>query len=239
MEEPGARKPSRGGRGIEFCCLSYPLVKAGAYLIPLEFAFVSGCIIVLTTTTPTIVAAVDTLPHIFSVVLLILASITLGLQFIGLLTVIVEMSSIYRLYIRLNFLLVLITATVAAIGTVVIASKHKQSQEVCTRIYGNPPMNSSNGVPISGLDGFAPGKQICGYVMWAQVAAMGGLTVLLLATQVYLCYCQRAYGQKQRLALQNLEGDYKDVDDGDVSSNALSPMSRSSTISSSPDHTAR
>ncbi|SPO21331.1 uncharacterized protein UTRI_00808 [Ustilago trichophora] len=239
MEEPGARKPSRGGRGVEFCCLSYPLIKAGAYLIPLEFAFVSGCIIVLTTTTPTIVAAVDTLPHIFSLVLLVLASITLGLQFIGLLTVVVEMSSIYRLYIRLNFLLVLLTATVATIGTVVIASKHKQSQEVCTRIYGNPPLNSSNGVPISGLDGLAPGKHICGYVMWAQVAAMGGLTVLLLATQAYLCYCQRAYGQKQRLALQNLESDHKEIEDGDTSSDALSPMSRSSTFASSLDHAGK
>ena len=210
MEEEAPNKAGRG-RGVEFCCLSYPLVKAGAYLIPLEFAFVAGCIIVLTTTTPTIVAAVDTLPHLFALVLLILAIITLAWQVIGLITVRIEMSSIYRLYIRLNFLLVLITAAVGAIGTVVIASKHSQSQEVCTRIYGNPPLNSSNGVPIDGLDKFAPGKQICNYFMWAQVAAMGGLVLIVAGTQTYFCYCQRAYGQKQRSALQHLESNHEET----------------------------
>lgn len=177
-------KDGRGGRGIEFCCLSYPLIKSGSYLIPLEFAFVSGCIIVLTTTTPTIVAAVDTLPRVFSLVLLILAITTLAWQIIGLATIRIEMSSIYRLYIRINFLLVLITAVVGGIGTVVIATKHKQSEQVCTRIYGNPPLNSSNGVPIDGLDMFAPGSKICDYFMWAQTAAMGGLVVILFVTQV-------------------------------------------------------
>lgn len=171
-------------RGTEFCCLSYPLIKAGAYLIPLEFGFVSGCIIVLTTTTPTVVAAVDTLPRVFSLVLLILAIITVSWQAVGLITVRIEMSSIYRVYIRINFLLVLMTAAVSAIGTVVIASKHNQSLEVCTRIYGNPPLNSGIGVPIDGLEAFAPGKHICGYVMWAQAAAMGGLTFVLFVTQV-------------------------------------------------------
>ena len=175
---------ARRGRGVEFCCLSYPLIKSGAYLIPLEFGFVSGCIIVLTTTTPTIVAAVDTLARLFSLVLLILAIITLAWQVIGLITVCIEMSSIYRLYIRINFLLVLVTTAVAAIGTVVVASKHTQSQEVCTRIYGNPPLNSSNGVPIDAFDTFAPGEQICNYVMWAQTAAMGGLVLILFVTQV-------------------------------------------------------
>lgn len=184
MDSEVSEKRGRGGRGVEFCCLSYPLVKAGAYLIPIEFGFVAGCIIVLSTTTPTIVAAVDTLPHIFSLVLLILAIITLAWQVIGLATVRIEMSSIYRLYIRLNFLLVLITAATAAIGTVVIATKHKQSTEVCTRIYGNPPLNSSNGVSVPGLDSFAPGEHICNYVMWAQTAAMGGLTLILFLTQV-------------------------------------------------------
>lgn len=174
----------RNRRGAQFCCFAYPLVKAGAYLIPLEFAFVSGCIIVLTTTTPTIVAAVDTLPRIFPLALLILAIITLAWQVVGLITVRIEMSSIYQLYIRINLFLVLIIATESTVATVVMASKHKQSQEVCTRIYGNPPLNSSTGVPLDALDAFAPGKHICNYVMWAQVAAMGGLTVMLFLTQV-------------------------------------------------------
>ncbi|CBQ68140.1 conserved hypothetical protein [Sporisorium reilianum SRZ2] len=211
MADYGETKENQRGRGVEFCCLSYPLVKAGAYLIPLEFAFVSGCIIVLTTTTPTIVAEVDTLPRIFSLTLLVLAIITLAWQAIGLITVRIEMSTIYRLYIRINALLVLVTTAVAAIGTVVIASKHRQSQEVCTRIYGNPPLNSSTGVSFDALDAFAPGRQICGYFMWAQVAAMGGLVVMLFLTQVYFCYCQRAYGQKQRSALGHLEGYYKET----------------------------
>ncbi|CDU23352.1 uncharacterized protein SPSC_01981 [Sporisorium scitamineum] len=211
MEDYGQTKAGRGGRGVEFCCLSYPLVKAGAYLIPLEFAFVSGCIIVLSTTTPTIVAAVDTLPRIYSIALLILAIITLTWQVIGLITVRIEMSSIYRLYIRINTLLVLITTVVAAIGTVVIATKHKQSQEVCPRIYGNPPLNSSTGVWFDALDAFAPGKQICNYFMWAQVGAMGGLVAILFLTQTYFCYCQRAYGQKQRSALENLESYHKET----------------------------
>ncbi|SNX84118.1 uncharacterized protein MEPE_02826 [Melanopsichium pennsylvanicum] len=231
MEEISNSKTGRG-RGIDFCCLSYPLIKSGSYLIPLEFAFVAGCIIVLTTTTPTIVAAVDTLPRIFSVVLLILAIIGLAWQIIGLITVRIDMSSIYRLYIRINFLLVLIVAIVGAIGTVVIASKHQQSKEVCTRIYGNPPMNSSTGVSIGGLDKFAPGESICDYFMWAQIAAMGGLVVLLFATQTYFCYCQRAYGRKQREALQHIEGYHKDTEDGDTSSDALSSTSRSSTFAS-------
>ncbi|GAC99477.1 hypothetical protein PHSY_007079 [Pseudozyma hubeiensis SY62] len=209
MEEPYDEKAHRGGRGVEFCCLSYPLVKAGAYLIPLEFAFVSGCIIVLSTTTPTIVAAVDTLPRIYPLVLLILAIIALAWQIIGLITIRIEMSSIYRLYIRINLLLVLILTAVASIGTVVIATKHKQSTEVCTRIYGNPPLNSSTGVSIDALDTFAPGRQICNYFMWAQVGATGGLIAMLFLTQVYFCYCQRAYGQKQRTAISHLESYYK------------------------------
>ncbi|SPO42448.1 uncharacterized protein PSANT_00131 [Moesziomyces antarcticus] len=222
MDSEGPEKRGRSGRGVEFCCLSYPLVKAGAYLIPLEFGFVAGCIIVLSTTTPTIVAAVDTLPHIFSLVLLILAIITLAWQVIGLATVRIEMSSIYRLYIRLNFLLVLITAATAAIGTVVIATKHKQSTEVCTRIYGNPPLNSSNGVSVPGLESFAPGEHICNYVMWAQTAAMGGLTLILFLTQ-------RAYGQKQRNALQQLQEHDEEDADGDTSSAALTGGRRASS----------
>ncbi|TKY90951.1 hypothetical protein EX895_000949 [Sporisorium graminicola] len=236
MEEPYDTKEGRRGRGVEFCCLSYPLVKAGAYLIPLEFAFVSGCIIVLSATTPTIVAAVDTLPRVFSLTLLILAILTLAWQVIGLITVRTEMSSIYRLYIRINTLLVLIMTTVATIGTVVIATKHKQSQEVCTRIYGNPPLNSSTGVSFDALNSFAPGKHICNYFLWAQVAAMGGLVAILFLTQVYFCYCQRAYGQKQRSALVHLEGYHKETEDGDTSSDALSPTSRSSTYNSSLNH---
>lgn len=211
MEEPYEEKASRGGRGVEFCCLFYPLVKVGAYLIPLEFAFVSGCIIVLSTTTPTIVAAVDTLPRIFTLILLIFSIVTLAWQIIGLITVGVEMSSIYRLYIRVNLLLVLLLTTVASIGTAVIATKHKQSQEVCTRIYGNPPLNSSTGVPFDAFDSFAPGKQICNYFMWAQVGGMVGLVVILSATQLYFCYCQRAYGQKQRSAIPHLESYYKET----------------------------
>ncbi|KAJ1032241.1 hypothetical protein NDA18_001733 [Ustilago nuda] len=192
-------------RGVEFCCLTYTLIKSGSYLIPLEFAFVSGCIIVLTTTTPTVVAAVDTLPRISPLVLLFLAITTLAWQVIGLATIRIETSSIYRLYIHINFLLVLITAIVGSIGTVVIATKHRQSVEVCTRVYGNPPLNSSNGVPIDELDKFAPGRKICDYFMWAQTAAMGGLVLVLSVTQVYFSYFQRAYGQKQRAALQQLE----------------------------------
>lgn len=190
MEDQTLRKGTRG-RGVEFCCLSYPLIKSGAYLIPLEFAFVSGCIIVLTTTTPTIVAAVDTLPHVFSIVLLILSIINMAWQVIGLITIRIEMSSIYRLYIRVNFLLVLVIGIVGATGTVVIASKHDQSKEVCTRIYGNPPLNSSNGVSFAGLDAFAPGEHICNYVIWAQTAAMGGLVVLVFLVQVSCSFSTR------------------------------------------------
>ncbi len=146
MEDQTLRKGTRG-RGVEFCCLSYPLIKSGAYLIPLEFAFVSGCVIVLTTTTPTIVAAVDTSPMSFR------SSSSPIHHHHGMAshwphTIRIEMSSIYRLYIRVNFLLVLVIGVVGAIGTVVIASKHDQSKEVCTRIYGNPPLNSPNGVIV-------------------------------------------------------------------------------------------
>lgn len=169
---------------MDFCCFSYPLIKFGAYLIPFEFGFVSGCIIVLTTTTPTIVAAVDTLPRVFPFILLVLASITMVWQLVGLLTVRIEMSSIYRFYIRINFLLTLITALVGAIGTIIVASKHGKSVDVCTRIYGNPPLNSGTGVMVQGLDQFKPGRYICGYFMWAQAAAMGGLVVMLFLTQV-------------------------------------------------------
>ncbi|SAM59223.1 uncharacterized protein UBRO_01098 [Ustilago bromivora] len=230
MEDHTQTKRGRRGRGVEFCCLTYPLIKSGSYLIPLEFAFVSGCINVPTTTTPTVVAAVDTLPRISPLVLLILAITTLAWQVIGLATIRIEMSSIYRLYIRINFLLVLITAIVGSIGTVVIATKHRQSVEVCTRVYGNPPLNSSNGVPIDGLDKFTPGRKICDYFMWAQTAAMGGLVLVLSVTQVYFSYCQRAYGQKQRAALQQLESYDKETGDGDTSSDALSPMPCRSTL---------
>lgn len=190
MEEASSKKSGRG-RGLEFCCLTYPLIKFGSYLIPLEFVFVAGCIIALTTTTPSIVAAVDTLPHFFSVILLVLSILAVIWQVIGLVTVRIEMSSIYRLYIRFNFLLVLVTTVVGVVGTVMVASKHKESQEVCTRLYGNPPLNSSTGVPIDGLDQFAPGKQICNYFMWAQVAAMGGLVLILFLTQVSIAELSR------------------------------------------------
>ncbi|KAJ1027807.1 hypothetical protein NDA13_003261 [Ustilago tritici] len=223
MEDHTQTKRGRRGRGVEFCCLTYPLIKSGSYLIPLEFAFVSGCIFVLTTTTPTVVAAVETLPRISPLVLLILAITTLAWQVIGLATIRIKMSSIYRLYIRINFLLVLITAIVGSIETVVIATKHRQSVEVCTRVYGNPPLNSSNGVPIDGWDKFAPGRKIWDYFMWAQTAAMGGLVLVLSVTQ-------RAYGQKQRAALQQLESYDKEIGDGDTSSDALSPMPSRSTL---------
>ncbi|SPO34734.1 uncharacterized protein PSFLO_00205 [Pseudozyma flocculosa] len=192
---------------MEFCCCAVPLVNAGAYFLVLEFAFVALVTAILALAPPQIVATMNVIPSWSKSLVAALGFITFFWQPLGLFAIAKQKSGLYRLYIRINFLLTCIVLACTAAFLAVSAARHNEALDACTAVYGNTPASSGTGIAVSqatsALDG--SGRTICNVLTWAQVGTMGGLIVLMGLTQLYMCFAQRAYGQQQREARGNFE----------------------------------
>lgn len=203
---------------MEFCCCYLPLVNVGAYLLVLETALVSLAVGICALVPPSIVAGEGVVPSWSKGLIAALGFITLVWQIIGLVAVARQMPTLYRTYIRINFLLTLaiIIATVAFL--VVAAAQHSKAVSTCVSTYGVIPSNSasSSSLSLSGLgqstDAFSEaGRNICNIFVWAQTGVMAGLIILMGLTQLYMLFAQRAYGGEQRKAFRDSKISYQDI----------------------------
>lgn len=213
-----ARHSSRRGSGMEFCCCAYPLVNVGAYLLVLETALVAIAVGVCALAPPSIVAGQGVIPSWSKGLVAALGFITLVWQILGLVAVARQMPTLYRTYIRVNFLLTLaiIIATVAFL--VVAGAQHNKAVSTCVSTYGVIPPNSNaaSSVSISGFasgtDAFSQsGQEICNIFVWVQTGVAAGLIVLMGLTQFYMLAAQRAYGGEQRQAFRDSKASYQDI----------------------------
>ncbi|CDU23829.1 uncharacterized protein SPSC_02458 [Sporisorium scitamineum] len=208
----------RKGSGMEFCCCYLPLVNVGAYLLVLETALVALAVGICALVPHAIVAGDGVIPSWSKGLIAALGFITLVWQILGLVAVARQMPTLYRTYLRINFVLTLaiIIATVAFL--IVGAAQHDKVVRNCVSTYGVIPSdsNSSSSISLSSLgqsaDAFSEsGRDICNIFVWAQTGVMAGLIVLMGLTQFYMLAAQRAYGGEQRKAFRDSKASYQDI----------------------------
>ncbi|KAN0066220.1 hypothetical protein ACQY0O_000314 [Thecaphora frezii] len=210
-------------RGMEFCCCAVPLVNAGAYLLVLEFAFVSLVTASLALGPPQIVATMGAIPTWSKSLIAALGFITFFWQPLGLFTIIKQKAGLYRLYIRVNFILTVLVIISTLAFFAISASNHEKVLTTCTAVYGITP-SSNSGATVSQTSNVlsGSGRAICNIFIWVQVGVMGGLITLMGFTQLYMCVAQRAYGQRQREAQGSFEKYQYTAADGGIDSIPLS-----------------
>ncbi|PWN54220.1 hypothetical protein IE53DRAFT_383184 [Violaceomyces palustris] len=231
------------GRGMEFCCCAVPLVNAGAYFLVLEAAFVSLVVAILALVPPSIVATMGAIPSWSKGLIAALGLITFFWQTLGLFSIIRQSTAMYRTYIRINLILTLITIVSALAFFAVSAVRHSTALDSCVAKFGSTPSGDGSGLAISqatsALDG--SGRDICNVFIWVQIGVMGGLIVLMGVTQLYMCYAQRSYGQKQREAarrFKNFNGPGDDIPLAPRDSGVWEPRGDEYYASSRPYHNA-
>ncbi|WFD35983.1 hypothetical protein MCUN1_002854 [Malassezia cuniculi] len=142
----------------------------------------------------------DTLPSGLKALVAVIAFVTLAWQLFGLFTVITDHTLLYRIYIRLNFLATVVLIVITLACTIAQAAQQSKAYDACMLQFEQP------------LDGYEVslqevqntinnGREIaCRIVTWVNIGVAFGLVALVGLMQLYLCYLQRVYGQRQRAA---------------------------------------
>ncbi|KAN0060368.1 hypothetical protein ACQY0O_007697 [Thecaphora frezii] len=172
--------------GLEFCCLSVPLVNVGVYLATLECLFVSLCLFCLAIFAPPIVAGMDVLPPWYKPALAGLGGFSVVLHLLGLTTIARQSTTWYRAYLRIHFAATLTVLVLSITGIVVMAMGHDRAAATCRSLYGNEPFNSGKGIRVDMLSDALKdsGRVICNVFTYIQLGAMAGLIALMGLTQV-------------------------------------------------------
>ncbi|KAI3626281.1 hypothetical protein CBS9595_001642 [Malassezia furfur] len=179
----------------------FPLVKFGAYLLVLESAFMALCVGILALAPPPIVGAMSSVPSWSKDLVAAVAFVTAAWQIIGLASVITDQKSLYRLYIRVNFLATVVILAITIAFTVTAAARHDEAVDACYREFEGSLAQDGLGVQ-SVEESITSGRhKVCNILAWVDVGLMGGLIVLLGVMQLFMCYMQRMYGQRQRNAI--------------------------------------
>lgn len=161
-----------------------PLINFGAYSLCIEFAVIALCVAILAVAPPQIVATMGALPGGFSkIIVCVLAIIILLWQVVGIVSIKREATRLYRIYIRVNFILTLLTILATLVFFVVSAARHSAAVTACTAAYGATPAGSQS-TGTSDLTNV--GTKICDIFIWVQIGFMGLLLVLIGLTQVRL-----------------------------------------------------
>ncbi|KAE8209360.1 hypothetical protein CF327_g6644 [Tilletia walkeri] len=199
-------------RGFDFCCFALPLVNVGAYAILLETAIVALCVVVLASATPFIVALMGGAAPagLGKILLIVLGLVMLLWQLLGVVAVQRQSTRSYRLYLRVNTILTLAIIGVSAAFLAIGAARHSTAVTACVANFGSVSSTTSSSTISNIVSSTAnslanTGNTICNAFIWVQVGAMGGLILLLGLTQLYMLFCQRQYGQKQRDAASDLK----------------------------------
>ena len=172
-------------------------------MLVLEAAFVALCVGILALAPPPIVGAMESVPSWSKALVAAIAFVTAAWQIIGIAAVISDQPTLYRLYIRLNFLATLVLLAITIAFTVTAAARHSAAVDECTKRFEGTL--ASNGLGIDQVENtLNSGRQkACDILSWVDVGLMGGLIVVLGLTQLSMCYMQRKYGQLQRAAISD------------------------------------
>mgnify|MGYP006900558981 FL=1 len=180
-----------------------PLVKSGAYLLVFEIAFVALATGLIALVPPPIVGGLNAIPSWGKYVVAVIAFVTAAWQIVGLAAVMGELSFVYNIYSALNMLatIVLFIFTVAFAATA--AGKHDNAIDGCLDRFEQPILQDGLGIDQV-EDKLNTGRRdVCNVLGWVDVGLMFGLIALLTVTQLYMCYMQRQYGLRQRMAIRD------------------------------------
>ncbi|PKI83358.1 hypothetical protein MVES_002550 [Malassezia vespertilionis] len=208
-------------RGATFCCCAFPLVKFGAYLLVAESAFVGLCIGLLALVPPRIVGCMGSVPEWSKDLVAAVAFVAVAWQILGLVSVILDRPSLYRLYIRINFFATVIMLIITIAFLITAAARHNESVDACLREFERP-LGSDVGGIVQVRDQLQNGRhQVCNVLSWVDVGLMGAMIVIIGLMQLYMNFMQRQYGVRQRFAIQ-------EKDEGYASQNSI-PLAQRST----------
>lgn len=177
-----------------------PLVKLGAYLTVLECAAAALCVGVLALAPPRIVGMMGSVPSWSKALVAAIGFVALAWQAAGIASVIPDNTALYRLYIRVNFILTVALIVVTIAFTAVGAARHNRSVVTCIELFEQPI--GGNGLGIARVQNTLHNARqtACKVITWLDVGVSFGLIVLIGLVQLYMCYMQRRYGQRQRSA---------------------------------------
>ncbi|WFD31291.1 hypothetical protein MSPP1_002325 [Malassezia sp. CBS 17886] len=198
-------------KGTRFCCCAIPLVKFGAYLLVLESAAVALAVGVIALAAPAVVGAIDAVPAWGKALMAAVAFVTLAWQVLGLIAVISDSPVIYRLYIRGNFLGTVAIICIALAYAATSAARHDTAMSACIARYMGPLADDGLGVQQV-QDSLDTGRRTaCKVVTWLDVGLMFALILVVGLTQLFMCYMQRRYGQRQRRAAADMKSGADDA----------------------------
>lgn len=145
----------------------------------MEFIFVALCVALLAVGPPSIVATNGAIPSGWpKAIVCVLGFIIVAWQIVGIISIKLERTTLYRTYIRINFILTLVTIVVTLAFFAVSAVRHSSALTNCVAQYGSSPAGSS-GTQLQNA-----GETICNIFLWVQVGCMGLLIALIGLTQV-------------------------------------------------------
>ncbi|WFD42584.1 hypothetical protein MPSI1_001230 [Malassezia psittaci] len=158
------------------------------------------CVGILALAPPPIVGAMASIPSWSKALVAAFAFATAAWQIVGIASVVSDKRSLYRLYIRVNFLATLAILAITIAFTVTAAARHSTAVAACYSRYEGSL--AQDGLGVQGVENsLVNGRhKVCDILCWVDVGLMGGLILLLGLTQLFMCYMQRKYGQRQRSA---------------------------------------
>lgn len=159
------------------------------------------CVGILALAPPPIVGAMSSVPSWSKDLVAAFAFVAAAWQIVGLASVFTDQKPLYRLYIRINFLATVVILIITIAFTVTAAARHDEAVDACYREFEGPL--AQNGLGVQSVENsISSGRhKVCNILTWVDVGLMGGLIVLLGLTQLFMCYMQRKYGQRQRNAI--------------------------------------
>jgi len=166
----------------DYCCCAIPTINTGIYVILTE-QFVLGIVAgTLSIATASIVGAAT--PSFAKWIFAIACYVAAAIQVLGVLGVAREKPILYRRYVTLHILSIVVVFAVGAAWTIVSATRHTTAKTNCINTFFTP--NSSSAATL------------CGIFSWVDVGLMGGLLVFFAAVHIYFYVVISAYGSGQR-----------------------------------------
>lgn len=161
------------------------------------------CVGVLALAPPPIVGAMSSVPSWGKDLVAAVAFVAAAWQIVGIAAVISDQPTLYRIYIRLNFIATLIILIITIAFTITAAALHQHAVDSCMETYEGSLAQDGMGLQAVEDTLSTVRHKLCDILSWVDVGMMGGLIILLGLTQLFMCYMQRRYGQRQRAAIAN------------------------------------
>ncbi|KAN0100691.1 hypothetical protein V8E55_000675 [Tylopilus felleus] len=171
----------------EYCCCAIPLVNAGIYATIVEQFIVAIVAGTLSVATPSIVGAATPsfAPALFAVFCYVAAAV----QILGFLGVAQEKPIMFRRYVTLHTGASIAVFAIAAVWTIISATRHSTAQSKCETTF----FSTSNSTSTS-----SEGHTLCDIFAWVDVGVMAGAWVFFGLVQSYLLFVVSSYSTSQQ-----------------------------------------